>query len=209
MGLISNSTTIFDAGAIASGLGSSMTVIKKLTASSSGTLSFVNGSNGVVLDSTYKEYVFVFNNIHASAGSDSTYFAFQASTDTGSNYNTTLTSTYVATYNNEADNLQRAPTYRQQSDFAKPSGTDFQRIAYQQDDGNQIGAGGILHLYNPSGTTHVKHFMSRSQTEGYTDYAFGGYVAGYFNTTSALDAVQFKFNSGNIDAGTITLYGIS
>ena len=208
MGLISNSTTIFDAGALASGFSGSMTLIKKLTASSSGTLSFVNGSSGVVLDSTYKEYVFVCNNIHSSEGSDDSYFAFQASTDSGSNYNTTCTSTYWVQYNAENGNTHAAPSYRGQSNFHKSQGTDFQRIMYQQNNDNQICTGGILHLYDPSSTTFVKHFMSRITTEGYTNYAHGSYVAGYFNTTSAIDAVQFKFNSGNMDAGTITLYGI-
>ena len=208
MGLISNATTIFDAGALASGFSGSMTLIKKLTASSSGTLSFVNGSSGVVLDSTYKEYVFVYNNIHSSEGSDDSYFAFQASTDSGSNYNTTCTSTYWVQYNAENGNTHAAPSYRGQSNFHKSQGTDFQRIMYQQNNDNQICTGGILHLYDPSSTTFVKHFMSRITTEGYTNYAHGSYVAGYFNTTSAIDAVQFKFNSGNMDAGTITLYGI-
>ena len=208
MGLISNSTTIFDAGALASGFSGSMTLIKKLTASSSGTLSFVDGSSNVVLDSTYKEYVFVYNNIHSSEGSDDSYFAFQASTDSGSNYNTTCTSQYFATYNAEGGGLHRAPTYRSQSNFHKSQGTDFQRIMYQQNNDNQICTGGILHLYDPSNTTFVKHFINRGQTEGYTNYAHGSYVAGYFNTTSAIDAVQFKMNSGNMDAGTITLYGI-
>jgi len=208
MGLISNSTTIFDAGALASGFSGSMTLIKKLTASSSGTLSFVNGSSGVVLDSTYKEYVFVYNNIHSSEGSDDSYFAFQASTDSGSNYNTTCTSTYWVQYNAENGNTHAAPSYRGQSNFHKSQGTDFQRITYQQNNDNQICTGGILHLYDPSSTTFVKHFMSRITTEGYTNYAHGSYVAGYFNTTSAIDAVQFKMNSGNMDAGTITLYGI-
>jgi len=208
MGLISNSTTIFDAGALASGFSGSMTLIKKLTASSSGTLSFVDGSSGVVLDSTYKEYVFVCNNIHSSEGSDDSYFAFQASTDSGSNYNTTCTSTYWVQYNAENGNTHAAPSYRGQSNFHKSQGTDFQRITYQQNNDNQICTGGILHLYDPSSTTFVKHFMSRITTEGYTNYAHGSYVAGYFNTTSAIDAVQFKFNSGNMDAGTITLYGI-
>ena len=208
MGLISNSTTIFDAGALASGFSGSMTLIKKLTASSSGTLSFVDGSSGVVLDSTYKEYVFVCNNIHSSEGSDDSYFAFQASTDSGSNYNTTCTSTYWVQYNAENGNTHAAPSYRGQSNFHKSQGTDFQRITYQQTNGNTHCTGGILHLYDPSSTTFVKHFMSRITTEGYTNYAHGSYVAGYFNTTSAIDAVQFKFNSGNMDAGTITLYGI-
>jgi len=34
------------------------------------------------------------------------------------------------------------------------------------------------------------------------------YIGGYFNTTSAIDAIRFSVNSGNIAEGTIKLYGI-
>ena len=64
MGLISNGTTVFDAGAMSAGFGGAMTFIKKLTASSSATLSFVNGASSVVLDNTYKSYLFVYNNYY-------------------------------------------------------------------------------------------------------------------------------------------------
>ena len=65
---VSNATAF---GSISS-LGS-MTFIKKLTASSSGTLSFVDGASGVVLDNTYKEYVFTFKNIHPANDSSSEF----------------------------------------------------------------------------------------------------------------------------------------
>ena len=100
MGLISNGTTIFDAGALDSGLAKgAMTFIKKLTASSSATLSFVNGSSNVVLDSTYKEYLFTFKNIHPET--DGQQFRFQTSTNGGSSYGTTITSTYIIAYHKE------------------------------------------------------------------------------------------------------------
>ena len=66
---------------------------------------------------------------------------------------------------------------------------------------------GELWLFNPSSTTFVKHFIiTNNQTAGERSRNF--YIAGYGNTTSAVDAVQFKMTSGNIDAGTIKLYGI-
>ena len=91
MGLISNGTTIFDSGAMASGFGGAMTLIKKLTASSSATLDFLNGSSGVIFDSTYKEYVFMFKDIHPAT--DDVVFSFQADTGTNTSYNQTITST--------------------------------------------------------------------------------------------------------------------
>ena len=189
--------------------GGNLRLIKKLTASSSSTLSFVDGSSDVVLDNTYKEYLFIFTNIHSSGGGDDYWFGFQASTDGGSNYNTTVTSNVYAAYNAEGGGLHRTFSFRQQSTFSLGQETGLQRLCYQQDDDNQIAACGILHIFDPSSTTFMKHFIARGQTEGYTNYAHTLDVGGYFNTTSAIDAIQFKMNSGNIDAGTITLYGIN
>ena len=92
MALISAASTIFDAGSMSAGFGGSMTFIKKLTASGSGTLNFVDGASGVVLDDTYKEYLFTFNNIHPA--SSNSYFQFNMSTDSGSNYNVAKTTTW-------------------------------------------------------------------------------------------------------------------
>ena len=103
MGLISNGSTVFDAGSMAAGFGGSMTFIKKLTASSSATLSFVDGSDGVVLDNTYKEYLFTFNNIHPA--SDGQEFRFNGSDDTSSHsYDIVKTTTSFEAHHNEADN---------------------------------------------------------------------------------------------------------
>ena len=101
MGLISNGTTIFDAGAIASGIGGSMSFIKKLTASNSANLTFLNGNSNVVLDSTYKEYIFIINNIHPVSDSVNTLVNF---TTDGTNYNVTKTTSFFRAFHNEADN---------------------------------------------------------------------------------------------------------
>ena len=203
MGLISNATTIFDAGAMASGFGGSMTFIKKLTASSSGTLSFVDGASNVVLDSTYKEYLFIFNNIHPET--DNGIFQFNFSVDGGSNYNIAKTTTLFRTYHNESDTAATL-TYQGSEDLAQ--GTGFQNIAYMGNANDEC-LGGTFHLFDPSNTTFVKHFMWSGQFVQYQDYSQNWIVSGYGNTTSAIDAIQFKYASGNIDSGTITLYGIS
>ncbi len=184
-------------------VGGNMVFIKKLTASSSGTLSFVNGSSDVVLDSTYKEYVFTFKNVHASA--DGNNLTFQGSTDTGSNYNTTLTSSYFEAYHAEGDGAQGLG-YEANKDLAQS--TSFQPVFWSNGADNDESNNGVLRLFNPSSTTFVKHFIHTGSHNVNYDYAIHTHMAGYFNTTSAIDAIQFKMSSGNIDAGDICLYGI-
>tara|TARA_B100001939_G_C16627684_1_gene482025 strand:- start:30 stop:641 length:612 start_codon:yes stop_codon:yes gene_type:complete len=179
----------------------SMVFIKKLTASSSSTLSFVNGSSDVVLDSTYKEYVFTFKDIHTS--SDNDLFMFNMSIDSGSNYNVTKTTTWFNAYNSESDSGGLG--YGTGGDLAQS--TDFQRIIWGMGIDNDHCGVGFLHLFNPSSTTFVKHFIARTN-QYYSTGGADGYIAGYGNTTSAVNAIQFKMNSGNIDSGDICLYGI-
>jgi len=206
MALISNGTTILDAGSVASSFKGSMTLIKKLTASSDATLSFVNGASGVVLDGTYKEYVFMFNNMHP--GTDNTHFVFNMSIDTGSNYNVTKTTTYFHAAHNESGSASEVE-YQTPSDLAQS--TDFTRLQNFSNSNSDASCTGTLHLYDPSNTTHVKHFISIFNSSSYTTdpYTLQPFTSGYGNTTSAVDAVQFKYSSGNIDAGDICLYGIS
>ena len=182
----------------------SMVLIKKLTASSSATLSFVDGASSVVLDNTYKEYLFIFKDIHPQT--DNVDFDFQASTDGGSNYNTTMTTSVFIAYQQE-DGSPATFSYVTGQDQA--NGTSFQGLSDNQGNGDDECCVGTLRLFNPSSTTFHKHFISRFNQYNYDNYSREDYVAGYFNTTSAINAVQFKFDSGNIDAGTITLYGIN
>ena len=203
MGLISNGTTLLDAGAIDSGIATgAMTLIKTLTASSSGTLSFVNGASSVVLDGTYKEYVFKFYNIHPATQGDLT---FNLSIDGGSNYNVTKTSTFFRASHTEADDTPEFG-YVTSRDLAQS--TDFQPILFVVGTDNDSCGSGYLHLFDPSSTTFVKHFMGTYSTFDTGPTLIVEKVAGYFNTTSAIDAIQFKMSSGNIDAGTISMYGV-
>ena len=182
----------------------SMTFIKKLTASSSATLSFVDGSDGVVLDDTYKEYLFTFNNMHPAT--DNAELTFNMSVDGGSNYNVTKTSTHFTAMHDESDSDTQF-FYSTSGDLAQ--GTGFQTmLRFLGNDNDQSGSA-ILHLFNPSSTTFVKHFICKSSSYASDNYARNGFTAGYGNTTSAVDGVQFKFSSGNIDAGDICLYGIA
>ena len=187
------------------GLGS-MVFIKKLTASSSATLSFVDGSSSVVLDNTYKEYLFTFNNIHQA--SDGNRFLFQGSTNTGSSYGVTITSTFFKAFHNEAGS-STGLSYDGNNDLAQS--TNFQQLNLDADLGadNDQSLSGTLTLFNPSSTTFVKHFLATTNFNHSADYTVQCFIAGYFNTTSAIDGMQFKMNSGNIDSGDICLYGIA
>ena len=184
--------------------GGAMTFIKKLTASSSSDLSFVNGSSDVVLDSTYKEYVFTLNNIHPSA--DSVILGLNFSADGGSNYNVTKTTTFFRAFHAEADN-SNVLGYVAGNDIAQ--GTGDQNIMWNIGNGNDEASCSIVRLFNPSSTTFVKHFIVRGADHAASDGSGDRFIAGYCNTTSAINGVRFKFASGNIDAGTITLYGIN
>ena len=179
--------------------GGGFNLISTQTASSSSTISFTSG-----IDSTYKEYIFKFYDIHPAT--DNVDFDFQASTDGGSNYNTTMTTSVFISYHQE-DGSPAALSYVDGQDQGQ--GTSFQGLSDNQGNGNDECCVGTLNLFNPSSTIFTKHFISRFNQYNYDNYSREDYVAGYFNTTSAINAVQFKFDSGNIDSGTIKLYGVS
>ena len=184
--------------------GGAMTFIKKLSASSSSDLSFVNGASDVVLDSTYKEYMFIFNNIHPSA---SAKLGVNFSDDTSSHsYDLTKTNTLFNVQHDEADSYGEI-AYAANDDLAQ-STSDMPLSPGSTHTNNDDNLNGFLHLFNPSSTTFVKHFIA---TVSHSASAAQNqcFVAGYCNTTAAVTAVRFKFASGNIDAGTITLYGIN
>ena len=206
MGLISNGTTVFDAGALDSGLAKgAITLIKTVTlASAAANISFVDGASSVVLDGTYKEYIFYLNNIHPASAST---FTFNLSIDTGSNYNVAKTTTAFQAEHAEGDGTPQLE-YRASDDLAQ--GTGYQLIGDGIGAENDNSLSGFLHLFEPSSTTFVKHFIVTSQQlTGGTQHSKNSYVAGYANTTSAVDAIDFKMASGNIDAGSISLYGVN
>ena len=182
----------------------SMTFLSKQTASSSSTISFTSG-----IDSTYKEYLFTFKNIHPSA--DSAEFSLQADTGTNTSYNQTITSTFFKSQHRQ-DDVVATLAYDTGADLAQS--TNFQRLGFNLD-GSQASdnLSGYLHIFNPSSDTFVKHFMSNCNYtydgDANEQYSFNTRAAGYFNTTTAITRFQFKMESGNIDAGDICLYGIA
>ena len=179
----------------------SLILLATETASSSATISFTSG-----IDSTYNEYQFHYINVHA--GNDDVALTFQVDTGTNTSYNQNVTNTYFASRHSEADNTPNVG-YWTNRDLA--NSTSFVRLNY--DTGNQTAdecQSGILHLYEPSSSTFVKHFLATTSDSGYTSSgaAQQSFSAGYFNTTTALTRIQFKMNGGNIDAGTFKMYGV-
>ena len=174
-----------------------ITLISSQTASNSASISFTSG-----LTSTYKAYKFVFSSIHPRT--DAVYFQFNLSTDSGSNYNVTKTTTLFRAYHGE-DGSGGILSYDASQDLAQS--TAFQNLAESLGNGADENASGSLLLFNPSSTTYVKHFISRISENHFENLAMDYYMAGYGNTTSAINAIQFKMGSGNFD-GTIYMYGI-
>jgi hypothetical protein len=178
--------------------GGAWNFIAKQTASADSTISFTSGIN-----STYKEYVFTFNNIHPSE--NLAEFGFKSSINTGSGYGVATTTTHFYAGHEEDDSWTNLG-YSTSFDLAQ--GTGLAVIQGNVKNDNDIGVSGIMHLYNPSSAVFVKHFISTTNSVG-TDENTNSYHAGYVNTTSAVDAIQFSFSGGNVDLGDICLYGIS
>ena len=178
--------------------GGTLILLSTQTASSSATISFTTG-----LDSTYDEYIFKFINIHPATNDKS--FQFNMSTDGGSNYNVTKTTTCFVTEHDEAD-TSTSLAYNTFNDLAQS--TAFQGLSGGIGNLNDESCSGTLTLFNPSSTTYVKHFIANLNTYEHADVSRGEFFAGYGNTTSAVNAIQFKMSSGNIDDGIIKLYGV-
>jgi len=178
-----------------------MTLLQTQTASSSASISFTSN-----IDSTYPIYMFKFINCHPAT--DSAEFTFQSDTGTNTNYNQTITST-MFTANHKEDDSETGLGYF--SAFDQAQGTSFQNLQTNLSNDSDNGVSGTLHLFDPSSSTFVKHFIANTQSfqpDGSTRLSHNHFTAGYFNTTTALTRFQFKMSSGNIDSGTIKLYGI-
>ena len=156
------------------------------------------------IDSTYDTYMFKLINIHPAT--NDTNFTFNLSTDTGSNYNVTKTTTFFRARHNE-DGGATELAYITSTDLAQS--TSYQTLMAAQGNGNDESISGEIFLFSPSNTTFVKHFICTNNGYYEGDRTFNNFIAGYGNTTSAVDAIDFKFASGNIDSGVIKMYGLS
>ena len=180
-----------------------MTLIKTITASSSSTVQFLDGSSSVVLDNTYPVYLFKYIDIHPETNAAS--FAFQVDTGTNTSYNIAVTSTAFLSQHDEGDSATSL-AYNGAKDQAQ--GTSFHTLLNEVGNGGDECGSGELYFFNPSSSTFAKHWLARTVNYQSDNYIQDRFFAGYFNTTTALTRVQFKMSSGDIDAGTIKLYGI-
>ena len=200
MAVISNGTTLIDAGAISVGTGN-LTLIKSIDISSgTGTIDFIDGSSSVVFDNTYDEYIFKMINIHPA--SNGVNFSYDFGTG-GASTGATKTTTAWGTYHPSA-----ALAYDGGKDLAQATG--IIKLDPQGDtgsDSDQCGFG-FLQVFNPGSGSVVKNFYSRFGNDQSGDYVMDHFTAGYVNTTTIVTGVRFKFHSGNTDDGTINLYGV-
>ena len=182
-------------------VGGSLVLISTETASSSGTIQFTSG-----IDSTYKEYIIKIINCHAET--NNVRFLFNMSADGGSNYNETKTTTiFESRHDEDGSNGGVAYSGRTLSEDLAQS-TSLQKLCFGLSNDNDHAINGYIHLFDPSNTTFVKHYIGLISNVNETNGAYQYYNAGYANTTSAINAVQFKMDSDNIDAGTFKLYGV-
>ena len=180
-----------------------LTLISSHTASSDATLDITSG-----IDSTYNEYQFQLVNMHPAT--DKVDFLVQFNAASGSNttgFDQKIVSTAFYVQHGEGDGAGSSIDY--QVNFDQGQGTGYQALNYEVGNNTDQSVSGILTLYDPSSTTYVKHFMTRTANAQGDDYFVDWYTAGYINTTSAIDEISFMFDSGNIDAGTIYMYGVS
>ena len=179
--------------------GGAMTLLETQTASSSSTISFTSG-----IDSTYKEYQIHIIQAHCSADNQILQMGFR---DGSTAYDATKTTTYFNALHYE-DDSSTSLAYVTGHDQAQS--TSFLKIITTGlGNDNDQSCVGELHLFDPASTTFVKNFYSRGTAAHQEDLTQDVFVAGYCNTTSAIDGVQFKMSSGNIDSGVIKLYGMS
>ena len=163
-----------------------------------------SGTSSVEFDlGDKKEYKFFFVNIHPST--DGAEWQFNLSTDNGSNYNVTKTSTFITTFHAE-NNSSTVLRYETGRDLAQQTGD--QQLAENVGAGSDECAVGYLTLFNPSSTTFVKHYIAQTNSYLTTNFSIGGFIAGYANTTSALTNIKFLMSTGSIDDGKILMFGL-
>ena len=172
-------------------------LLSSQTADGDASISFTSG-----ITSTYGEYIFRFYDINPS--SDGATFQWQVNVAGQSGYNETVTSTSFTTYHREDDGGS-ALGYQTGQDQGQ--GTAYEELAPGVGNGADESLVGEIHLFNPSSTTYVKHFIARIRHYQLLNYNVDEFRSGYFNVTGAIDDVQFKVSTGNFD-GKIKMWGV-
>jgi hypothetical protein len=175
------------------------TFISSQTASASSSLSFTSG-----IDSTYDVYEFHFVNMHPQT--DNVDFMFQVNASGQTGFNEVITSTFFRAYHNETDT---ATAFGYDTRWDQAQGTAYQPLTYETGFDSDQSCSGVLTLYDPSSTTFVKHYIARTNNAYAGNFTIDNFISGYINTTAAIDEISFKFDSGNIDAGEVRMYGVA
>tara|TARA_R100000008_G_scaffold56958_1_gene35166 strand:+ start:438 stop:1055 length:618 start_codon:yes stop_codon:yes gene_type:complete len=202
MGLIKYNNQSISSISDVSNTDGSMILIKTVTASSDSTINFVHGTSDVVFDSTYPIYLIRCISVHPQTDDKNLQFRF---TTDGTNFNVTTYSAPLGADHSEDGTTTASLSYKGGND---PDDDGEQSIGASTGADNDQASSGELYIFSPSSTTYVKHYLSRSSQARHSDAAQDFFTGGYANTTSAITGLRFKFQSGNIDAGTFKLYGI-
>ena len=163
------------------------------------------------IDSTYDSYEFHCVNIHPETTSGQPNFGFQVDTGTNTNYNQTITSSQFQAFHDSRVGVSDWSGLDYSAAQDQTQGTALQQIAHGRGDEDDDSSAVILTLYAPSSGTYVKHFTSTSQgnSGNASQYSGNTFAAGYINTTTAITRIRFKFDSADITAGTIKMFGVS
>ena len=177
-------------------------LIKEVTASSSASVSFVNGSSDVVFDSTFDIYEIFYTNVHPAT--NDVEFGFKATTN-GTDFGVATTATFNFDFINEAGNS--TSTFQYSTSYDSAQSTGLVNLLHSVGNDNDQSMSGRMIIYSPASTTFVKNFNFFSTGYHASDLAENYVGGGYVNTTSAVTGLQFSMSSGNIDAGTFKLIG--
>jgi len=200
MGLISDGSTIFDAGAMS--IGGSMTLIKTLTASNVTSLSFMNGTNDVVFNSNFKEYFVTVNNFHPR--SDNKNFEISFSTN-GSNFGLSKTTTQYRSIHTEDDGTT-ALAHIDSGDLV--TSTANQILVEGIGNNSDQSCSGYIQFFDPAQTTFLKHFRSVFSSCNAGDRIDHFWVTGYADLTGPIVGFKFESGAGVAFDGVFSLYGI-
>lgn len=170
----------------------------------SGKIRFVHGEDSVVMDNTYKVYEFYLVNMHPS--NDASAIQFQVDVSGSTSYDQHITSTFFRAKNHESGG---SPEIAYVASYDQSNTQNYQLLCNDVGFDDDQSVSGLLTLYEPSSGTFVKHFTSRMSEVHESDITMDSFCAGYINETAAIDKIQFEFDAGTIQTGTIYMYGVS
>ena len=163
---------------------------------------------GFSSNTDYSEIHFYFSNIHVT--SSNTDFEFQVNATGEIGFNETMTSNfcYFAYNTEDSPGSDGGPGLG----GGQAGGTAFNPMAQANlNTDTDSSNNGYMVLYNPSETTHHKLWKSSISTTSNSAKAELMVSHGVIDTASnkAIDSIQFKCTSGNMDDGDILVYGVS